>query len=199
MAKIFKKFVIVVIIAVAVTGWWFGAYLPFQKSKMFIEVIRSGSVIKTVDMLEQRFDAVLGFPSPIGKDEVVGFFADQMVSVLGTKPPKEIGTRLIAYTEDRVRGVLENPRSPELTKVLLKMASLNELGWVVYQNEVYFRAAEKYLYQCLEVSPNRPQCLYGLFNIYANSGLKAEAKAVGEKIIGFWPEDKVMRSKINLL
>lgn len=199
MSNAFFKISAVILIAAAIVGWYFGAYLPFQKSKKFIEVIRSGSAIKTVEELEKRFNSVLNIPSPVGRDETVGFFADQMVSVLGTKPPEEIGARLIAYAESKVRPVLQNPRSPELTKILLKMASLNELGWIVYQKEEYFLQSEQYLARCLEVSPNRPQCLYGLFNLYASIGDIERLKAVGEKILNFWPEDDAMRSRLNAL
>ncbi len=199
MSNVFLKISAIVLIIAAGFGWYFGAYLPFQKSKKFIEVIRSGSAIKTVEELERRFDSVLNLSSPVGRDETVGFFADQMVNILGTKPPAEVGARLIAYTEEKVRPVLTNPRSPELTKVLLKMASLNELGWIVYQKDGYFRQTENYLVQCLTVSPNRPQCLYGLFNLYASIGDEERVRALGETILGFWPEDGAIRSRLETL
>jgi len=197
MSNAILKISAAVLIVAAVSGWYLGAYLPFQKSKKFIEVIRSGSAIKTVEELERRFDSVLDIPSPVSRDETIGFFVDQMVTVLGTKPPAEVGARLIAYTENKVRLVLQNPKSPELTKVLLKMASLNELGWIVYQKESYFRSAENYLGRCLQVSPNRPQCLYGLFNLYASVGDRERVKAIGEEILRFWPNDEVMRAKMS--
>ncbi len=199
MSNAILKISAVVLIITAVAGWWFGAYLPFQKSKKFIEVIRSGSAIKSIEDLEMRFDSVLDFYSPVGKDEVVGFFADQMVSVLGTKPPADVGGRLIAYTEEKAKPVLENPESPELTKVFLKMASLNEVGWIVYHKEEYFRRAENYLLQGLKISPNRPQYLYGLFSLYASVGDKERVKAIGEEILRFWPNDEVMRAKLGSL
>ena len=181
MSNAILKISAAVLIIASAAGWWFGAYLPFQKSKRFIEVIRSGSVIKTIDELERRFNAVLDFYSPVGEAEAIGFFADQMVNVLGTKPPAE------------------NPESPELTKVFLKVASLNEVGWIIYQKEEYFRRAENYLLEGLKISPNRPQYLYGLFNLYASVGDRERVKAIGEEILRFWPNDEVMRAKVSLL
>ncbi|KKT89077.1 MAG: hypothetical protein UY32_C0015G0002 [Candidatus Jorgensenbacteria bacterium GW2011_GWC1_48_8] len=199
MSNAILKISAAVLIIASAAGWWFGAYLPFQKSKRFIEVIRSGSVIKTIDELERRFNAVLDFYSPVGEAEAIGFFADQMVNVLGTKPPADVGERLIAYTEEKARPVLENPESPELTKVFLKVASLNEVGWIIYQKEEYFRRAENYLLEGLKISPNRPQYLYGLFNLYASVGDRERVKAIGEEILRFWPNDEVMRAKVSLL
>lgn len=199
MTRMTEKLVAVVLMIAAAVGWYFGAYLPFQKSKRFIEIIHSSSVVKTVDELENRFDSVLDFYSPVGNEEIVSFFADQMVNVLSTKPVEEIGVRLIAYTEEKAKPVLEDSRNPELTKVLLKMASLNEIGWIVYQKPDYFRKAEDYLLQGLEVSPDRPQFLYGLFNLYASVGDNERARTIGEKILSFWPSDEIMRAKVNSL
>jgi len=200
MSKAILKMSAIILIIAAGAGWYFGAYLPYQKSTRFIEVIRSGSTIKSLAELERRFDSVLDFYSPVSRDETLSFFAEQMVNVIGNaKIPQDIAAKLIDYTVSKLAPVLDNPRSPELTKILLKVGNLYQIGWLLYGDDDYFRKAESYLKEGLAVSPNRPQFLYTLFELYRAAGRKDEAKAVGEKILSFWPNDNVLRAKFNAL
>lgn len=199
MKNIFKKVVIVIVIVIVGVGWYLGAYTPLKKSKKFIEATRSGPSIKTVDDLKFIFNKALDFDSPVAKDEVVGFFVDQMIFILSTKPPKEIGVEIIEYAILRLNQILENPKSPELTKSFLKAASIYEIGWVNYGEEEYFRRAEEYLIEGLKVSPRLPQFLYGLFNLYLGKKDIEKARKVGEEILNYWPSDERIKEIMNTL
>lgn len=194
-----RRIIIFVVIIVVGVGWYLGAYTPFVKSKKFIETIRSGESIRTVDDLKFVFERTFKIYSPIAQDEVLSFFADQMVNILSTKPPKEVGIQLIDYTISRLQPVLDNPKSPELTKAFIKAASVSEIGWINYQEEKYFEMAEYYLLEGLKISPNRSQNLYGLFNLYLSKSDFEKAREVGEKIIVFWPDDNRMRQLLDSL
>ena len=49
--------------------------------------------------------------------------------------------------------------------------------------------AQKYYEEGVALGPNRPQTLYGLFDVYRAEGNVASTTAIGEKILSNWPTD----------
>ncbi len=195
--EILKKIVIVIGILIVAIGLYFGAYLPFKKAKALISAIRSLQSVRSIKELEYRFDKVLGIGSPAARDETVGFMTEQLLNLLRSSPPKAIGEMVINYTEEITKPVLNNPASPELTKIILKLAILYQTGWSLYQDKIYALRAEELYLRGLEVSPNRPQFLYGLFDLYLATGNRVKAVAVGEEIIRFWPTDSLVKQNLE--
>lgn len=199
MKLIAKKIIIVIVIAIISSAVYFGAYLPFKKARAFIAIGRSLQKVRSVEELQSKFDRVLNIKTSVAHDEVLSFFADQMAGIIRSGPPKPIGQALIDYTINRITPVLENEASPELTKMLLKAAIVYQTGWLLYGDEKYFQQAEFYLLQGLEKSPNRPQFLYGLFDLYSAKKENAKALGIGETIIRLWPKDSYIKEKVQLL
>lgn len=187
MSQIIKKIVIVIVIVIVVFGLYLGAYLPFKQAKAFISVNRALPSVKTTDEVERIFDGVLDIGSPVASDEIRGFVLDQLTNILRTRPPEEVGKIIIGYAEEKARPVLENPVSPELTKMILKMGILYQNAWSLYRDELYAKKTEEFYLRGLEISPNRPQFLYGLFDLYVSRNERGKAAVIAETINRFWP------------
>ncbi|MCP6720026.1 MAG: hypothetical protein KJI72_01700 [Patescibacteria group bacterium] len=192
-----KKLVILAVIILIVFSLYFGAYLPFKKSTRFVAVTRSLASVRSVDILQRRFDDALNLYSPIAGDETISFFADQMLTILRTRPQEPIGRIVIEYATERIEPILSNPSSLELTKVLLKVGNLYQLGWELYGDEGYFERAEANYLRGLEISPRRPQFLYGLLQLYMAAGDKERIREVGEEISRYWPADGNVRKILD--
>jgi len=199
MKPLVKKIVIIVAVFFAVLGIYFGAYLPYKKANAFIGKIRLLQSVKSIDELKFHFNEVLGMGSPVAQDEIVTFTLDQLSNVIREDLPEAINRSITDYTEEVASSVLENPRSAELTKTYLKMGIIYQKNWLFYKDPVFAAKAEDMYLKGLAISPNRPQFLYGLFDLYLSGRRMEEAKSVGEKILGFWPNDSLMEEKLRIL
>ena len=199
MKTLLKKIVIVAAIVAVAVGLYLGAYLPYKKAKAFISTVRSLQAVRSVDELKTRFDNVLGIDSPVAEDEAIGFVVDQLTNIIRSRPPEEVGESIINYAEEVTHPVLVNSRSPELTRMILKMGIVYQTAWSVYENEVYAKAAEDLYLKGLEISPNRPQFLYGLFDLYFSKNDTGKAVEIGREIIRFWPTDLSIERRLQLL
>jgi len=182
MSTVIKKVAIVAGIVVVAVGLYWGALLPYRKAKAFIGSVRALQSVKTVQEVESRFQEVLDIASPVGHDETVGFVVEQLTNVIRSRPPEEADSQ-----------------SPELTKMILKMGIVYQAAWLLYADETYAGKAEELYLEGLKISPNRPQFLYGLFDLYASGGRRAEAIEIGKEIVRFWPNDSLLEQKLRLL
>ncbi len=199
MNTIVKKTIIAIFIVVVFVGLYFGAYLPYKKANAFITTIHLLQSVESVDELKYRFDEVLNINSPVARDEVAGFTLNQLTNLIRNGLSEEVGGLIVGYAEEIARPILADPQSPELTKTILKMGIVYQTAWSVYENKVYAEAAENLYLRGLEVSPDRPQFLYGLFDLYLSEGRVREAIEVGEQITAIWPADSLVGQKIRLL
>jgi tetratricopeptide (TPR) repeat protein len=188
-ATILKKTALSLLIILVFVSLYFGAYLPYKEAKAFISTARSLQSVRSIDELKTRFDSVLTIGSPVAEDEVVGFILGQLSNVLRTNPPEEIGRITVDYAEEVAVPVLTNPSSPELTKTVLKLGNIHQMAWLLYGDKNYRQKAEELYLQGLEISPNRSQFLYDLFELYLSAGEREKAAEIQEEIIRFWPGD----------
>ncbi len=199
MNTIVKKTIIAIFIVVVFVGLYFGAYLPYKKANAFITTIHLLQSVESVDELKYRFDKVLNINSPVARDEVVGFTLNQLTNLIRNGLSEEVGGLIVGYAEEIARPILADSQSPELTKIILKMGIVYQTTWSIYEDKVYAEAAENLYLRGLEVSPNRPQFLYGLFDLYLSEGRVKEAIEVGEQITAIWPADSLVGQKLQLL
>ena len=79
------------------------------------------------------------------------------------------------------------------------MGIIYQTAWLLYRDGDYAATAEELYLNGLEVSPDRPQFLYGLFDLYLSGGREKEALEVGKEIARLWPTDSSVRQRIQLL
>lgn len=178
-----KYVVSTLLIILTLAGIIWGAIFPFTKARMYMEAFNVE--LASVGDFVNVFEAVIDFPSPVGDEEVTRLLSGVVERALLTDIPEEVASALVRYWESK--AYKNNPRH------LLAAASLYQNLWYRYKGEEYFEKAERY-YLIVELfSPNLPQALYSLFEMYRGIEDEDKIREYGEKILSFWPQDERVR------
>jgi hypothetical protein len=73
---------------------------------------------------------------------------------------------------------------------LYLLGAINEMAFVRTGDRSYLQASQQYYEEGERLGPNRPQSLYGLFDVYRAEDNAAEVTTIGEKILANWPTDR---------
>ena len=72
---------------------------------------------------------------------------------------------------------------------LYLVGAINEIAFAQTGNPTYLIAAQKWYSEGVALGPNRPQSLYGLFDVYRAEGDSTDTIAVGTTVLKNWPSD----------
>jgi hypothetical protein len=67
--------------------------------------------------------------------------------------------------------------------------AINEIAFAETSNQMYLTAAKQWYSEAHQLGPNRPQALYGLFDVYRAAGDAPDTIATGKQILANWPSD----------
>jgi tetratricopeptide (TPR) repeat protein len=190
MEFLFKSVLAPILVILAVIGLYLGAYLPYAKGGMFISALQEASQARTVQELEDAFNSALNFYSPVGQQETERYVGDQIVNILGQKGiTPQISQALTDYLDKIIHIDYPTARGLDFTQEYLALANVHQINWINTKNPNDLALAEKYYQEGLQLSPVRPQFLYGLLQLYLNNGDAAQALPIAEKIHTLWPTD----------
>jgi hypothetical protein len=177
---------------------YYGSYLPVRKSEMYVyaerKIANASSMNDVIDILSAPLDQ----PSPIGQEDLLKRSAE-LVGVLidkyGAKAPT-IVPPLIHFLE-RYRGRYA-ARGPSVSsdRIVFVMANANLRAYAFLHQQQYLDAARRYYELGLANGPRLPRFIYPLFDVYILEGNLDGAKAMGNLIVTYWPEDYSSRSKV---
>jgi len=170
-----------------------GSYVPFKKSSLFIGAVKDLSVIRYWEDFVQIIGVPLSYASPIGQEELVRNTGSIVLNVIrgGGKDNPELVAKGIDFMEAQYEPILKRGKGMSFTQNLFVMGSLNETAYAQTVDKKYLQAAEKYMTWGLELSPNRPQFLFGLLNVSLAQGNNERAMEIQKKILELWPESRV--------
>lgn len=172
------------LILITLAGIIWGAILPFAKSRMYVEATKMEVV--SLEEFERVYDAVLEFPSPVGNEEAIRFLGSIVEGIIVIEnQPEDASVGLVKYWEERAYK--------DDIRHLIILSALYRNLWVRFEREEYFRKAEEYALAAESITPNLPQALYSLYNLYTYSGDGEKAREYAEKILSFWPDDERIR------
>jgi hypothetical protein len=78
--------------------------------------------------------------------------------------------------------------------------AINELAAAETGNPQYLGQAIKYYEEGEQLGPNRPQILYGLFDVYRVAGDTVNTERIATKILTNWPhDDRINQSVVEFL
>ncbi len=207
-----KQIIAAVLVSMILGIAYYGSYLPLRKSQAFIVALRSPGPVATFDDFKKVFSVPLDAPSPIGQEELVRNFANNIVNVVnqqGTNP--KLTEEAIQHLDSYFTPILERGRGLSFAQNLYILGALNELALFktrdVKNGQIQLRylvAAKNYFSQGFALGPKRPQFLYGMFDvtraeydILRAQGQKQEAEAkkqeavkIGKQILNQWPTDE---------
>jgi tetratricopeptide (TPR) repeat protein len=96
---------------------------------------------------------------------------------------------LVNYAVGELNSNPPGARGLNYTQSILIEASILSAYGQEYKQARALQKAEELYKEGLQLSPNRPQFLYGLFSLYLAEGNAAAAKPIGEEILKYWPND----------
>jgi len=176
-----------VVLIAALVAIYFGAFLPLQKSQGYISTFRAFQKEPTLLGLEEGFTALFESRSPVGQEESLRFFGGVLQSLLNKEVPEEGVRELVRFYTDAVAKYERVPNALNYPQLLLTLGGMHGALWGLYGDEAAYQAAELLYQEGLVESPNRPQFLIALRDLYASHGEKDKANQLTATIRGFWP------------
>jgi tetratricopeptide (TPR) repeat protein len=173
----------------ALLSLYFGAWRPFQKSRLYIATQRNLVNVRTVDGFKENFNAVYEYYSPVGTEEITKFLASAVLTVVRDSDSQEVARELAAYVEERL--------FPDEVRHLLLAAQLRETLWQRFGQEEDYLAAVSHYQKARQIGPDLPQPLYQLFNLHAAAGDVQAAGQIGREILERWPQDEDLRAGLE--
>jgi hypothetical protein len=177
---------------------YYGSYLPVHKSELCVyaerKIANAGSMTDVIDILS----APLEQWSPVGQEELLARSAT-LVAVLidkyGAKTPEVIAP-LMHFLERYYGPYAARGQTVNSVRVLLVMGNANLRAYAFLHQQQYLDAARRYYELGLAAAPRLPRFIYSLFDVYILEGNLDGAKAMGNLIVTYWPEDDSSRSKV---
>lgn len=185
--KIIIAFISTIIILVFV---YLGAFLPFKKSRLYIDAVKGSSQIRSVQEFNKLFGGALDFYSPIGHGEVVYAYLNIVIGAVQNQPNKNITEILLKEADKQMEPILAEDKGNAFFQNLYSYALLYELAGNKFKDNNYYKKAADIYEIALRHSPGRSMFLYGLFRSYNALGNIGKIKEIAEIISRYWPENK---------
>lgn len=180
------------ILAVAV----YGSYLPMRKAQMFIGTLQSFQTqpVNSLKDLEDRLSVPLDYPSPIGQEELVRNTANSVLSFVQRGTDATSTAELISYLRKYYDPIIARGKGMSFEQDLYLLGAINEVAYTKTGDRTYLQAAAQYYSEGVRLGPNRPQPLYGLFDVYRFAGDATDTVAVAQRILTLWPTDQNVKA-----
>ena len=195
--------VVAIIIVAAIFGiaiW--GSYMPMRKAQMFITTLQAlqtpqGQATSLTD-LENKLSVPLNYPSPIGQEELVRNMANSVLSFVQQGGNATDTAALIGYLNSYYDPILNAGKGMSFGQDLYLEGAINEIAFAQTGNPTYLAAAQKWYSEGVALGPNRPQSLYGLFDVYRAENNVSGTLAVGTTMLKNWPTDMRVQQAMAL-
>jgi hypothetical protein len=187
-----SKKIIAIAVSVAILSIaYYGSYIPLRKAQMFIATLQGLNTTPPTSLndLETRLSIPLDYPSPIGQEELVRNTANSVLNFVQQSPNATSTAILINFLMSYYNPILERGKGMSFGQDLYLVGAINEIAFAQTGQKDYLAAAQEYYGEGEALGPNRPQSLYGLFDVYRAEGDTADAIAIGDKILSNWPSD----------
>jgi hypothetical protein len=162
-----------------------------RKAEIFIATLKGlqSSPVSSLSELRQRFSVPLDYPSPVGQEELVRNTANNILSFISSGGDATSTAFLVSFLNSYYDPIIAQGKGMSFGQDLYLLGAINETAYAHIGNPTYLMAAQKYYEEAEALGPNRPQSLYGLFDIYRAEGNVASTTVIANKIMANWPTD----------
>jgi hypothetical protein len=191
-----------VIISAAILGVAvYGTYLPMRKAQMFIATLQSlqTSPATSLSNLESRVSVPLDYPSPVGQEELVRNMANSVLAFVQQGADPSSTAELIGFLNNYYDPILARGTGMSFGQDVYLEGAINEIAFAETGDQSYLAAAKQWYTEAHQLGPNRPQALYGLFDIYRAANDAPDAITTGGQIIANWPSDARIQMALQQL
>lgn len=198
----FYQQVIAVIVSALILGVAvFGSYLPLRKAQMFIATLQNlqSSPATSFADLTGRLAPPLDYPSPIGQEELVRNMANSVLAFVQQGGDATTTDELISFLNNYYNPIISSGKGMSFGQDIYLEGVINEVAFAQTGNPVYLNAATQYYSEAHTLGPNRPQALYGLFDVYRAVGDASDTVAIGQQILRNWNDPRISQVLAPLL
>lgn len=193
-----KKIMAIGIITFSLMFFWMGSIIPFKKGMLFIRASSSVWLENaTYNQVGRAYFNLLNYHSPVGQTESAVDLANaaEIIITNSKELPKEVAKEFIRMT-DYYLGNEITLSAGNYGKNLFSYAKLYFTAGIRFQDEDWLKKSESLYLYGIKLSPNRPEFLRGLFDIYLTKKDKEKAIEVGKIILKNWPDEKIVEQKM---
>lgn len=196
-----KKIIAGGLIAFGLFALIYGTYLPYHKSSSYVAALGNSGQATTVDQFLGPFMSALDTPSPEGQEEIVRNFVSSVTSISsgGASKDENIVRALVAIADRYALPLIERKSSLSQSQTYVALGQMYLTAYKITNDEVYRRRGRDTFLAGLELSPDRPQFLYAMFDYEQQFGTPADAIKYGKRIMELWPSDTATQQRLEQL
>lgn len=194
-----RKFGAIIGIIVVIAALYVGSYLPYQQSRRVVSALRQLKSAETVEDIKDALNVAFQYRSPVSHKEAAQKITELLTNSIDASGKESAGIifEIVNYMEDVNKPLIERAGA-NVTKQRAFLGDMNRTAWLRAGVPSFAVRAEEHYKRCLENSPRRVECLYGLFEIYRRmNSRETEARAVGEEILKYWPSAEHARNAME--
>jgi hypothetical protein len=186
-----KKIIAIALSVATLAIAYYGSYRPLRKAQMFIATLQGLQTTPptSINDLETRLSVPLDYSSPIGQEELVRNMANSVLSFIQESPDTTSTDELVSFMMDYYDPILARGKGMSFGQDLYLVGAVNEIAFAKTGQANFLSTAQEYYQEGEVLGPNRPQPLYGLFDVYRAEGDVTDTVAVANKILSNWPTD----------
>ena len=160
--KIIAAFIITILILVL---FYFGAYLPLRKSQIHINAVLNlqNGKVRTLDDMNNLFNSVLNFYSPVGQDETTQYYLGILLNIINQQSNKDVIDVLARQAENQMEPILKAGKGFNFNQNLYTLGSIYKITALKSRDLGYYQKAVNIFNNGLKYSPNRLIFLRGTF------------------------------------
>ncbi|MFH0890886.1 MAG: hypothetical protein V1856_02550 [Candidatus Liptonbacteria bacterium] len=178
---------------------FYGNFLPWAKSSSYVRASQEATSATSLEQLEKIIQPPLDMPSPIGQPELVRNLANSLMNVIRSNTDQELIDRCLKLMAKYYSPIIEWGKGMSFGQDLYIVGIIHETAAIQSQNAAYLDIAEQAFLTGVGESPNRPQHLYGLLDVYKMKQDGDRFKGVADKILENWPQDEKTRKLVEEL
>ncbi len=194
-----SKKIIAIAVSVAILSiTYYGTYLPLRKAQGFIATLQSLQATPPTSLqdLEGRLALPLDALSPIGQEELVRNTANSVLNFVQQSPDATSTDALVGFMMSYYDPILARGKGMSFGQDLYLVGAVNEIAFARTGQPNFLSVAQRYYQEGVADGPNRPQPLYGLFDVYRAEGNVSGTIAVADRILTNWPSDTTVQQAL---
>ncbi len=190
--RTYKQLTAIIIVILVLGVSYLGSYRPMRKAEGFISTLQSLQTNPATSLqdLETRVSGPLDYYAPIGQEELVRNLANSVLAFVQQQGNNATSTAaLVGFLNNYYDPILNRGKGMSFGQDLYLEGAVNEIAFAGTGNPTYLAASEHWYQEGQMLGPNRPQPLYGLFDVYRAAGDVSDTISVAQKILMNWPSD----------
>lgn len=198
MDRTYKQFIAVVVTALILIVAVYGSYFPMRKAEIFIATLQGfqKQPVSSLTELKDRLAVPLDYNSPIGQEELVRNTANNILGFVQQSSDATTTGAVMSFLDTYYDPIIARGKGMSFGQDLYLLGAINEMAFVRTNDPTYLRASQQHYEEGEQLGPNRPQVLYGLFDIYRAENNASRTIAIANKILTNWPSDQSIQQSL---